>query len=155
MTTLPPPPLPPVIRDQRKIDSDHLKLLSIFHYVVAGFSLLGLGFLFLHWLFMHSMFTNPAMWQNSEQPPPPPEFFALFKWIYVFLGTMIILGGVGNVMSGLFIRGHKARVFSLVVAGINCLFFPIGTILGVFTLIVLLRPSVVELYAADAGKAAA
>jgi hypothetical protein len=29
--------LPPLPRDQRKIDADHLNLLAIFHFVGAGF----------------------------------------------------------------------------------------------------------------------
>jgi len=29
-------PLPPFPRDQRKIDTDHLNLLAIFHFVGAG-----------------------------------------------------------------------------------------------------------------------
>src|SRR4051812_18629842 len=35
--------LAPVFRDQRKIDSDHLNLLSIFHFVGAGFAVLGIS----------------------------------------------------------------------------------------------------------------
>ena len=32
--------LPPLPRDQRKIDADHLNLLAIFHFVGAGLALL-------------------------------------------------------------------------------------------------------------------
>lgn len=39
---------PPLYRDQRMIDSDHLKLLSVLHFVGAGLGLLGLLFLFVH-----------------------------------------------------------------------------------------------------------
>ncbi|PYV42168.1 MAG: hypothetical protein DMG06_14865 [Acidobacteria bacterium] len=28
--------LPPLLRDQRRIDAEHLKLLSIFHFVLSG-----------------------------------------------------------------------------------------------------------------------
>jgi hypothetical protein len=38
-------------------------------------------------------------------------------------------------------------MFSLVVTGITCLSFPFGTALGVFTIIVLTRGSVRQLYA--------
>jgi hypothetical protein len=59
-----------------------------------------------------------------------------------------VTSGVLNVISGLCLRARKGRTFSLVVAGINCLYIPLGTLLGVFTIIVLLRDSVRELYAA-------
>ena len=48
---------------------------------------------------------------------------------------------------GLWIIGSgKTSRFFLVVAAINCLHMPLGTVLGVFTIIVLIRQSVVELY---------
>ena len=42
-------------------------------------------------------------------------------------------------------------MFSLVVAGLNCMGFPFATVLGVFTFLVLLRESVVELYEATSS----
>ena len=44
-------------------------------------------------------------------------------------------------------RPRRARTFSLVMAGVNCLSVPLGTTLGVFTFIVLLRESVAAQYA--------
>ena len=143
--------LPPLMRDQRKVDAEHLKLLAVFHFVIAGLAVLGLGFLFLHWFFMHSLFNNPTVWENSKQPPPPKEFFAIFKWFYVIMGLLIAGGGLANLVSGLCILRRRARVFSLVVAGFSCLAFPFGTALGVFTLVVLLRDSVVEAYRQNSG----
>ncbi|HWA85360.1 MAG TPA: hypothetical protein VG710_03995 [Opitutus sp.] len=143
--------LPPLPRDQRKIDADHLKLLSVFHFVFAALALVGLGFLFLHWFMMHTFLENPDMWKNQKGAPPPREFFAVFKWFYLFFGTMIVGGGVLNALSGWFIRRRRARIFSLVVAGLDCLMMPLGPVLGVFTLIVLLRDSVAEAYTAAAS----
>jgi hypothetical protein len=37
-------------------------------------------------------------------------------------------------------------MLSLIVAELNCLQFPFGTVLGEFTFVVLLRGSVIELY---------
>ena len=62
------------------------------------------------------------------------------------MGTWFITSGVLNVLSGLFLRARKHWTFSIVVAAIDCLHFPLGTVLGVFTIIVLIRPSVRELY---------
>lgn len=151
-----PPPLQPLMRDQRKVDAEHLKLLAVFHYVLGGMAVLGLGFLLLHWLLMDTFIGNPEMWKDSSgkgPPPPPKEFFAVFKWFYLFMGVMIVVSGAANVISGFAIRARRWRIFSMVVAGINCLFFPFGTALGVFTFVVLLRESVVEAYEA-AGKPA-
>jgi len=138
--------LPPIPRDQRKIDADHLKLLSIFHFVGAGLAVLGLLFLLAHFAIFHAFLSNPKIWQDQKQAPPPAEFFAVFKWFYLVFGVWFFASGVLNVISGLCLRAKKHRTFSLIVAAINCLHIPLGTVLGVFTIIVLIRDSVRELY---------
>jgi hypothetical protein len=45
-------------------------------------------------------------------------------------------------------------IFHYAVAAIACMFMPFGTVLGVFTIIVLMRPSVKELFAAAGSSAA-
>ena len=138
--------LPPLLRDQRKIDADHLKLLSIFHFVGAGLALLGVLFLLAHYAMFHAFFANPKMWENQKQGPPPAEVFAILKWFYLVFAVWFVGSGVLNVVSGLCIRARKHRTFSMIVAAINCLHIPLGTVLGVFTIIVLIRDSVRELY---------
>jgi len=140
--------LPPLPRDQRKIDADHLKLLAICHFVGAGLALLGILFLLAHYATFHAFFANPKMWENQKQSPPPAEFFAIFKWFYLVFAVWFIGSGALNVVSGLCIRARKHRTFSMIVAGINCIHIPLGTVLGVFTIIVLIRDSVRELYEA-------
>jgi hypothetical protein len=137
---------PPLLRDQRKIDHDHLKLLAIFHFIVAGLALAGLGFLFLHWSFMRSFFDNPEIWRNQKGGPPPKEIFTFFKIFYAIFGSITVLNGLANLISGLFLRRRIHRTFSLIVAGFNCLMVPLGTVLGAFTLVVLLRDSVRDDY---------
>lgn len=49
-------------------------------------------------------------------------------------------------------RGLKQRTkytYCLVVAGISCIFMPLGTVLGVFTIVVLTRPGVKALFEAN------
>jgi hypothetical protein len=138
--------LPPLVRDQRKIDADHLKLLSIFHFVGTGLAVLGMLFLLAHFALFHAFLDNPKMWENQKQGPPPAELFAMFKWFYAVFGLWFAGSGVLNLISAFCLRAKKHRTFSLIVAAINCLHVPLGTVLGVFTIIVLLRYSVRELY---------
>jgi hypothetical protein len=149
------PPIAPLPRDQRNIDTDHLNLLSIFHFVGAGFACLGILFLIMHFAFMHFMFTNPTFWQNQRQPPPPPEFFQMFNviiWFYLFAGLFLLASAILNVLSGIFLRMRKYRTFSFVVAAIDCLHIPLGAILGIFTIVVLSRESVRELYETETRR---
>jgi hypothetical protein len=141
--------LSPPLREPTNADTDHLRLLAIFHFIIAGLSLLGLGFLFAHYAFMGFFLNNPEMWKHAKEGPPPPEVFGILKWFYAFFGAMIIGSGIGNFLSGWFISKRKHRVFSLIVAGLDCMQFPFGTALGVFTFVVLLRDSVRRIYTAN------
>jgi hypothetical protein len=139
-------PPPPLYRDQRMIDTDHLKLLSIFHFLGAGLALLGLLFLFAHFMILRTVFTGPQQMQFTNQPAPPAEIIGFLKWFYLAAGLWMIASAVLNLLSGLYLRAGKHRTFSIVVAALNCIHMPLGTVLGVFTLIVLLRDSVRERY---------
>lgn len=152
------PPLPPPVvggydyrlaaEFQARQDADHLRLLSIFHYVVGGLTAL-FASIFVIYIVMGLFFVlNPGLTQNTQHPEQAPPAF--FGWIFVAIGSFIVLLGwtmaALTVYAGFCLKRREKRTFSLVVAGFNCLQVPFGTILGVFTLIVLQRPSVQALY---------
>jgi hypothetical protein len=146
----PPSPLSPEIlaENQRKKDSEHIKLLFTFHFVFAGLALLGIAFTFLHYFMMHTIISNPDLWNGQKEAVPPPKVFLdAFVWFYVFMAAIMVIACTANVLSGLFLWKRKYRIFSIVVGGLNCLQIPFGTALGVFTIVVLSRDSVRELYA--------
>jgi len=127
--------------DQRTVDKRHLGTLSVLHFVGAGLAVLGLAFVALHFTLMSAVFNSPEIWKGTPNPPPA-GFFDVFRWVYVVLagwyGTSLIL----NLLTGFYLRGRKHRTLCFVVAAFNCLHIPLGTILGIFTIIVLARDSV-------------
>lgn len=129
---------------QKKADDDHIRILSVFHYVVAGFAIAGLLFLGLHFAIMNTVFTNEFM--NEEEVVEIESFFGIFRWFYLLMGFVFLADAAVNVLSAIYMKQRRHRTFSLVVAGINCLWMPLGTVLGVFTILVLLRPSVLKTY---------
>jgi len=136
-----------VTQNQQRRDREHLRLLSIFHFVFAGLALLGIGFVFVHYFFMHTVFSNPEMWKNQGNAAPPPKaFLDAFIWMYLFFGTMLVLAFVLNLLSAIFLLQKRNRIFSMVIGGLDCLQIPFGTALGIFTIMVLSRDSVNELY---------
>jgi hypothetical protein len=143
-----PPPVP-------SQDAQHLKLIGIFHYVMVGLAVAGMAFLFVHYMVMSAVFTNPQileqMRKQQEQQHQamlfdPAQFIHAFVWFYLLIGAWGLVSLVVNLVSGLSIQARKHRTFSLVVAGFNCINFPFGTFLGVFTLIVLMRPTMPAFY---------
>jgi hypothetical protein len=141
-------PTPPVLLspEQQKRDAEHLRLLSIFHFVVAGLALLGILFVVFHYVMM-SAFMNPEFWKAQKNgQAPPPELMKMVAVFYVIGGVFLVLASALNFVSGLFLRRRQHRMFSMVIAGLNCLQVPFGTVLGIFTIIVLSRDSVRRIY---------
>ena len=124
-------------------DREHLRLLSIFHYLLAALTALctvfPLGYLVLGIAFA-------AGWGEFGEDPPP----AFVGWIICCAGGFFVLLGltyaVCLALAGRYLVQHRSWVFCMVIAGINCTIMPVGTILGIFTMIVLNRPSVRALF---------
>lgn len=131
---------------QQRRDLEHLRILAIFHFVSAGLALLGLCFVAVHFMLFRAILMDPAMFANAKGGPPPKEFFEFFKIFYVIAAVWFVLSGLGNLLSAIYLRQRRNRTLSMVVAGFNCLYMPLGTVLGVFTFVVLGRDSVIELY---------
>lgn len=144
-----PPPVPS--GHQASIDAKQLKLLMVFHWVFTGLLTIGLMMVVLHYLLMGYIMDNPEMWEESQAGPPPEEFFAVFKYVYLAMGLIVLMSGLSNALSARFIQARKHRTFSLIISGANCLMFPFGTVLGVFTFVVLLRDSVARIYDVEPG----
>jgi hypothetical protein len=123
--------------------SDHLRLLSVFHYIWAGLGLVGLGFLALHYGFMQTML-DPDFLARQPDPPPPEmiRMFGLFKWMYLGFALFGITTMVLNFLAARWIAARSHWMFCVVVAALNCLSIPLGTILGVFTIVVLTKDPV-------------
>ena len=127
-------------------DDQHLHLLSIFHYIVAGVTALISCFPIIHFTvgvgIMIASLTQPQDYGNF------PGFF--FGLMFAVIGGSIILIGwilaICIALAGRFLSRRKHYTFCLVMAGIECAFTPFGTVLGVFTIIVLVRQSVKELF---------
>jgi hypothetical protein len=126
-------------------DQDQLRLLSIFHYVVGG--LAGLFALFPMFHLVIGLLFILAPEKLAENGDPPPAFLG---WIFVvFAAVFITIGWIfaAFVMTaGRFLAKRKHYTFCLVMAGIECMFMPFGTVLGIFTILVLMRDPVKQLF---------
>ena len=77
----------------------------------------------------------------------PPEFLG---WIFAVVGALLFVIGIVMaiciLIAGRSLALRKRYTFTLVIACIECLFVPFGTILGVFTIVALSRESIRELF---------
>jgi len=131
--------------ERREVDNGHLQILVICTYVWGGLLALVSLIPLIHVGIGIAIITG-ALNGNSANPPPP-----FLGWMFIGLGSgTIVLGEVLaalNLYSAYKMSRRQARVFSMVIAGINCISVPLGTLLGVFTIIVLSRNSVRRQYA--------
>jgi len=135
-------------------DEDHLRLLSIFHYVVAGLAALVSLFPVLYLVLGLAMVFAPGTLDGRGEPPPAVLgwIFVLFSLLFIFLGWVF---AAFVFMAGRFLSRRTHYLFCLVMAGVECVFTPFGTALGIFTIIVLMREEVKAMFPASRPKAAA
>jgi hypothetical protein len=135
-------------------NAEHLRLLAIFHYVVAGLAAL-FSFFQLLYTTIGAIFILAA---RHGTPKPgeelPPEFLG---WIFIVMGSLLFLLGIAIaiciLIAGRSLALRKRYSFALVMACIECLFVPFGTILGVFTIVALSRESVRALFSKATAQA--
>ena len=87
-----------------------------------------------------------AFCEGSEGTAPPP----FFGWMFVIIGAIAILMGwtlaICIIIAGKKLKARQSRICCMVMAGIECMFTPFGTVLGVFTLIELSKDSTKALF---------
>lgn len=123
-------------------DEHNLNLLAIFHYILGAIIALG-SLIFIIYIGIGIAMLNGSF--DGNNPPPLG-----FGWIFVIMGSLAMIFGwaLGILMfiSAGKLKKHESRTFCLVIAGIECLMMPLGTVLGVFTIVTLTKESVIRLF---------
>ncbi|HUB86661.1 MAG TPA: hypothetical protein VMB22_02125 [Verrucomicrobiae bacterium] len=127
-------------------DIEHLKLLSVFHYVFAGvtalFGLLPLIYVFLGLVILLA----PNQFAKPGQDAPPEAVGRILICLgLVLLAFFWFVAGLIFV-AGRFLARQKHHTFCVIIASLECIFVPLGTVLGVFTLVILMRETVKPLF---------
>lgn len=133
-------------------DVEHLKILSIFYYVFAGFW--AIPFLYgIFYTVIGLVFGGILMSVNEPVRPgePRPEVVGgLIGGAFALIGIALsaLSAAVAFVLykTGRKLAGHEGYTFCFVIAVITCFVFPFGTALGVFSLVVLNRDSVKAIF---------
>jgi MFS family permease len=135
-------------------DEEHLNLVAVFHYVVAAMTALFSCFALIYIGLGLAMILHPESMSGSHGEPPP----AFMGWLFTSIGIAFLIGAWTYVfclfLAGRFLKRRRHYIFCLVMAGLSCMWMPFGTVLGVFTFIVLLRPEVKAMFASSSASPA-
>jgi len=123
-------------------DEQYLKLLSIFHYVVGGLTACFACIFLFHFCIGVAMLTGAI----DDAPAFVGLMLVVMSIVFIVLGWTL---AVCQIIAGSNLAKRRRYMFCLVIAAISCILMPHGTVLGVFTIIILMRPSVRELFAAN------
>ena len=133
----------PALTDQ---DLEHLRLLSLFHYILAGVTALAGLLPVFHLLIGLGFLRAPDSFQDAFGPPPI-LFGVMSTVIPLFIIVMMESMALLIAFAGRRLAQHRSHTFCLVVAGLMLTMNPpLGTALGVLSLVVLLRPAVKQLF---------
>jgi hypothetical protein len=148
----------PAAPDQSSVDREQLRLLSVLWFVYGGLAacicLAALVVLFAGVIaFTAAVASAPpssAPWNAVAAGVAGCVFGAIGGGFSLLFGTAAAL----RILTGLALRQHRYYTFCLVVSGIMALQIPLGALLGISSMIVLLRPSVGRLFSetAPAGE---
>ena len=134
------PTVPPVPGLQFQVESyaGKVKALSIFWFIYAGFSLVfGIAALVFAKAFI-SGFLAPWIHNGPEVGAPMPEWFfpAILHFALVFMVLRSVLALAAGI--GLWQRTEWGRIVAIIASFFSLLRFPLGTGLGIWTLVMLL-----------------
>ena len=127
----------------------HLRVIAIFHYVLGGLAAVFSMFPVIHLAIGLVLVFSPQSF--DAQMSPPPKFVG---WMFIGIAAVVIMIGLAFaicvIAAGRSLQKRKRYMFCLVMAGIECLFMPLGTVLGVFTIILLVKEDVKQLFVSAA-----
>ena len=119
-----------------------LDLLGLFHFIHGG-----LTALFACLPLIHVGVGAALLLGTFDSGEAAPRFVG---WIFVLMGSLFVLGGwalaAAMIAAGRMLRRRKSRTACQVIAALECLLMPLGTLLGVFTLMALSQDRAQELF---------
>lgn len=150
-TSLPPPPaVPPEVQRaiQAARDEDHLRLLEIGFYisgVLTALRFLWFGVIALLFTF-GGVATLFAKIPNNQNGPPPSFILFFFAIVFATVLLLTLVFAALEIYAGICLKQRRHPVLIQIVAALYCISIPWGTALGIFTFMVLNRPTVKTLF---------
>jgi hypothetical protein len=127
-------------------DVRQLRILAVLHYVYGGLVALGsLYMLMFGWIGIKILW-SPAV--SAGESPLGLPVGAGWDFIAASVAGFLLVGfwAAATIVAGKRLRHQTHRAYCIIVAAINTISVPLGTVLGIVTIVTLMRSSVIELF---------
>jgi hypothetical protein len=121
-------------------DVSQLSALAICHFVYGGLLVFG-GFFGLVYAVL-----GMAIVHSPPRGPNAASIGYVFIYVGAFISLLVWTKAAAVIYSGVCLRRRRSMLYSFVIGCVSLIGIPFGTALGIFTIIVLSRPSVKALY---------
>jgi hypothetical protein len=115
---------------------------------LAGIGGCGLGAFFIAFSFFFRAVIGEAAAKAPRGQGPPVEMIQNMSWIHTAMGAVYLVGGVvlGTLalITARNLGRRRGRTFCIAASAVQCVAMPLGTVLAIFTILALSRPSVVR-----------
>jgi len=129
-------------------DLKRLGLLSKLHYVMGGLIALFACIPLAHVAIGLAILLGKLPTSQGGTPPP-----AIFGLIFLLVGILFVLLGWGTafciILAGKKLAQYKHWTFCVAVAAVQLMMVPLGTLLGVFTIVTLVKDPVKQMFEAN------
>lgn len=123
-----------------------LKLLSIGYYIqgalITSYALLMLAYI----AFIGALLSVAQRHGDETGRQLPPGAVAFIEGLLASITIFALACGIALIYAGWALRKYKHRMFIFVMAALGCLAIPYGTVLSIFTFMVLQRPTAKALF---------
>ena len=117
----------------------YLQYLAIGHYVMAVLAFLFGSIPLLHIVFGIAVAVEGVGTGSGQSLPIAGLTFGL---VLIFFGLVFVLSawayGIFMIKAAKALKEHRNHLLCMVMAAVSCIFAPVGTVLGIFTLLLLL-----------------
>jgi hypothetical protein len=138
---------------QQILDDEHLKIIRI-GYFISGGAFAFTALFPLIYVVMGALIIMTARYQAYRSSGMDP---GIMGWLFI-IGGLVFSVGFGvlaalQILTAIRLKARRSRILCIITAALTCLFVPYHTALGVFTLMVLQRPSVKAMFEATQAPA--
>jgi hypothetical protein len=119
--------------------NDQMVLASVFHYVLGGFQIM-LSSVGLVYIAMGIAMGTEAIAEDMTGGPPPEVMAWVFGAVGAIFTAVLLTMGLLVIRTGINLARRRNRTFCMVIDSVLCLMVPFGTIVGIFGLVLLMRP---------------